>query len=138
MKWLRDERGVSVAWFLVTMPAVLIVMGLVLDIGVMMLRHQQLNSASDAAALAATDAWDRDYWLWHGKVRIDAGRAEGLARTYLAKNMPDARMAEIRVSPSNRVHIRTEMSVPFFFLRIVGWSEKTVESYSTAVRRNAM
>jgi hypothetical protein len=137
MRGLVEEKGIAIAWLLVTLPAILIVMGLVLDLGVMLLRHQQLNSASDAAALAATEAWDRDHWLWYGEVKIDPGRAESLARSYLKKNMPQATMTEIQVSPSNRVHVRTEMTVPFFFLRILGWTEKPVESYSTAVRRHA-
>ncbi|MFZ5827155.1 MAG: pilus assembly protein TadG-related protein [Bacillota bacterium] len=133
---IRRQHGFSMAWFLVTMPALLVFMGLVLDMGVMMLRHQQLDSATDAAALAATDAWDREFWKWSGKVIIDPTKAETLAREYLAKNLPGARVTKVRVDPSNRVHVETEMMVPFFFLRILDWTEKPVESYSTAVRGN--
>lgn len=132
MRW--GEHGYSMAWVLVTMPAILTVVGLVLDMGIMMLRDQQLDSATDAAALAATDAWDRDAWMWDGQVIIDPVRAEGLAQEYLEKNIPDARITKVRVNPSHRVHVETEMVVPFFFLRILGWEEKPVESYSTAVR----
>ncbi|HYF91517.1 MAG TPA: TadE/TadG family type IV pilus assembly protein [Symbiobacteriaceae bacterium] len=132
----RSQDGWVAAWFVVTAPLLLVFLGLVLDGGVLLLRSQMLDAASDAAALAATDAWDRDYWKWHGQVRIDATRAESLARQYLSQNLPDARIVQVTVSPSNRVHVRTKLTVPFFFMRIAGWTDHTAESYSTAVRRN--
>lgn len=124
------------AWFVVTAPLLLAFLGLVIDGGVMLLRSQMLDAASDAAALAATEAWDRDYWKWTGMVRIDPAAADSLARQYLARNMPDARVIQVTVSPSNRVNVRTQVTVPFFFMRIAGWKSHPVESYSTAVRRN--
>lgn len=125
-----------VSWFVVTAPLLLVFLGLVLDGGVLLLRSQMLDAASDAAALAATEAWDRDYWKWNGQVRIDQAGAESLARQYLSKNMPDARLVEVTVSPSNRVHVRTQLTVPFFFMRIAGLESTPVDSYSTAVRQN--
>lgn len=125
------------AWFVLTAPLLLAFMGLVLDGGILLLRSQMLDAASDAAALAATEAWDKEHWKWTGKVRIDQSGAESLARQYLAKNMPDARLVSVRVSPANRVQVRTELQVPAFFMRIAGWKEHQVSSYSTAVRRNA-
>lgn len=132
----RRQDGWVAAWFVVTAPLLLAFLGLVLDGGIMLLRSQMLDDATYAAALAATDAWDRDYWKWHGQVRIDPTAAESLARQYLARNMPDARVVQVTVSPANRVNVRTQLTVPFFFMRIAGWETDTVESYSTAVRRN--
>lgn len=132
----RNQEGWVAAWFVVTAPLLLAFLGLVLDGGVMLLRSQMLDAASDAAALAATDAWDRDYWKWHGKVRIDPAAAESLARQYLARNLPDARVVQVTVSPANRVHVRTRLTVPFFFMRIAGRESHSVESNSTAVRRH--
>lgn len=133
----RRQEGFAVAWLIVLLPLVLTFMGLVLDFGVIFLRSQMLDSATDAAALAATDAWDREYWKWYGQVRIDPNTAASKARQYLAQNMPDARVVQVTVSPANRVNVRTEATVPYFFLRILGWKSQTVESFSTAVRRNA-
>lgn len=133
---IRRQDGWVTAWFVVTAPLLLMFLGLVLDAGVMLLRLQMLDAASDAAALAATEAWDRDHWKWNGKVRIDPTAAESLARQYLARNMPEARVVQVTVSPSNRVNVRTQTNVPFFFMRIAGWKSHIVESYSTAVRRN--
>lgn len=133
---MKQQNGWVAAWFVVTAPLLLAFLGLVLDGGVMLLRSQMLDAASDAAALAATEAWDRDYWKWSGKVRIDPVAAESLARQYLARNMPDARVVQVTVSSSNRVNVRTQISVPFFFMRIAGWESHVVESFSTAVRRN--
>lgn len=132
----QGQAGFSVAWLVVMLPLVMAFMGLVLDFGLMLLRAQQLDAATDAAALAATDAWDREHWKWHGQVRIDPHRATSLARQYLAQNMPDARLVQVMVSPQNRVNVRTETTVPHFFLRIVGRREESVTSFSTAVRRN--
>lgn len=132
----RHEEGWAVAWFIVTAPLLLAFLGLILDGGILLLRSQMLDAATDSAALAATDAWDRDYWKWQGKVRIDPGAAESLARQYLARNMPAARVVQVSVSPTSRVNVRTQTTVPFFFMRIAGWRDHTIESYSTAVRRN--
>lgn len=135
-RW-RSQTGFAAAWFVLSLPVLVFFLGLVLDLGIFMYRAQQLDSASDAAALAATDAWDRDYWKQHGKVRIDEGRAESLARQYLSKNITGARVTSLSVSSVNRVHLRTEIDVPFFFLRVAGWQKQTATSYSTAVRRHA-
>lgn len=132
----RRQDGWVAAWFVITAPLLLAFLGLVLDGGVMLLRSQMLDAASDAAALAATEAWDREYWKWNGKVRIDPTQAESLARQYLARNLPDARIVQVTVSPANRVNVRTQLTVRFFFMRVAGWENHTVESYSTAVRRN--
>lgn len=136
MKRLSGQGGFAISWFVITLPVLTIFLGLVLDFGIFMLRSQQLDAASDAAALAATDAWDREYWKQNGRVRIDASRAERLARQYLNKNLTGARLKRITVSPANRVNIETEIDVPFFFLRVAGWQEQTATSFSTAVRRN--
>ena len=133
---MRRREGWVIAWFVLLAPLLLAFMGLVLDGGLLLVRSQMLDAASDAAALAATEAWDRDYWKWSGKVRIDPAAAESLARQYLARNMPDARVVQVTVSPDNRVNVRTQATVPFFFMRIAGWRDHTVESFSTAVRRN--
>lgn len=124
------------AWLVLTMPVIIAFLGLVLDLGVYMLRSQMLDAATDAAALAATNAWDREYWKWHGQVRIDQERATVLAREYLHKNQPQARLIEVKVGPANRVHVRTEYRVPFFFVRIFGWEGESAVAYSTAVRRS--
>lgn len=132
----KEQAGFTVAWLVLTLPLLMAFVGLVLDVGLITLRAQQLDAATDAAALAATDAWDREYWKWHGQVRIDSHRATSLARQYLAQNMPGARLEQVTVSPQNRVNLRTETVVPHFFLRILGRREERVTSFSTAVRRN--
>ncbi|HEY3366949.1 MAG TPA: pilus assembly protein TadG-related protein [Symbiobacteriaceae bacterium] len=132
----RREAGWVTTWLVVFAPALIAFMGLVLDGGVLLVKQQKLDAAADAAALAATDAWDREYWKWNGAVRIDPGGADGLARQYLTRSLPDARLVEVTVNPANRVNVRTELTVPFFFMRIVGMKERTLESYSTAVRRS--
>lgn len=131
------EAGYAVTWLVLLLPVMIIFMGLVLDGALIFLRSQMLDAATDAAALAATGAWDRDHWLWHGKVRIDPDEATGLAHDYLGRNMPDARLVEVKVHPANRVTVRTQSTAPLFFLKIVGWEQHKVESYSSAVRRGA-
>lgn len=132
----RSQAGYVMAWLVLLLPVLIAFMGLVLDGSLLFLRSQMLDAATDAAALAATGAWDQDYWLWHGKVKIDPAGATSRARDYLAKNMPAATLVQVTVSPANRANVRAKATVPFFFLRIIGWREKTIESYATAVRRN--
>lgn len=132
----KTESGYVVAWLVLLLPVMMTFMGLVLDGALILLRSQMLDAATDAAALAATGAWDRDYWLWHGKVRIDPAGATSRARDYLDRNMPGAQLVQVTVNPAHRVNVQTTTRVPFFFLRIVGWKEHTLTSYSTAVRRS--
>jgi hypothetical protein len=133
---MKRQRGFVIAWLVMLIPAMLVFLGLVLDFGMVFLRSQELDAATDAAALAATDAWDRDYWKWEGKVRIDPSEAASKARVYLARNMPHAKLVQVTVGPPNRVTVRAEVNTPYFFLRILGWHTTTVESFSTAVRRS--
>lgn len=128
------NAGFALVWMVLSLPALVAFLGLVLDGGILFLRSQQLDSATDAASLAATDAWDRHEWMWNGRVRIDPDHAKRLALDYLAKNMPGARLMEFQVRADTEVYVRTETTVPFFFLRIFGWTERTVTSYSTAAR----
>lgn len=121
------------AWLVLLLPVLITFMGLVLDGSLLLLRAQMLDAATDAATLAAIDAWDREYWRSQRKVRIDPAGATSRARDYLAKNMPDARLEQVTVNPANQVKIRTSTTVPLFFLRIIGWKEKKVESYAAAV-----
>lgn len=132
----RQHRsaGFALVWVVLSLPVLVAFLGLVLDGGILYLRSQQLDNATDAAVLAATDAWDRHEWMWNGRVRIDPDEAKRLALQYLAKNMPDARLTTFQVRSHHAVHIQTETTVPFFFLRIFGWTGQTVTSYSTAER----
>lgn len=135
-RWRPSESGFVMAWLVLLLPVLITFMGLVLDGSLLFLRSQMLDAATDAAALAATGAWDRDYWLWHGKVRLDPAGAASRAHDYLDKNMPEAKLVQVTISPANRANVRTKTTMPFFFLRIIGWKEKTIESYATAVRRS--
>lgn len=119
----------------VTLPLVLAFLGLVLDLGILMLRSQQLDAATDAAALAAADGWERDAWVYHTQVIIDSVDAKRKAGNYLARNMPQARLVSCTVGPPTQVSVHTEVVVPHFFLRVFGYKEKRIESYST-VRLN--
>lgn len=124
------------AFTVVTLPLLLLVLGVVVDAGMFLLQKQMLDAATDAAAKAATDAWDREHWKWTGKVVIPKDPARVLARQYLDKNGKGVRLVALEVSPPNRVTLHTEADVRFFFLSSVGLQQVTLQSFSSSVRRD--
>lgn len=82
----RDERGVVVIWFALTISAVLGLVGGAVDYGRATLARERLQSAVDSAVLAAARVW---------QIEADMAVAEEKARAHFDGNMPTGVQAAV-------------------------------------------
>lgn len=75
LRWIRGRSG-NMAWTAVILVAVLLpLMSLTIDVPRYFVLRSRLQSATDAAALAAARCVDRPYYSETGMTRLDFGRA---------------------------------------------------------------
>lgn len=132
----RSAQGAVAALVLVALPALLAVAGLAVDGAVLAHAHLALQAAADAAALAATDAYDRQVWQEQGRVVLREDAARELAVRYLRLNLPAARLdgLELDAAAPGRVVIHAAAAAPTFFLRLAGLTQVPLAVRATAVR----
>lgn len=134
-RWKRDENGGALVLFAAFLPVLIAIAGLVIDTGVMAYHQARLAEATDAAAWAGLDSYDRDLWNppppARPKVVLIPSEARALATSYLAKNFPAAELTSVQVS-GGRIVVETEVTCPFFFMKIFGISEKTLTASAEA------
>lgn len=131
---LQRSDGSALVLTLLMIPTLLVLVGLVLDGAIYVRQQVALESAVDAAALAATDAYDREIWDSEQRVVIDESAARDLAQEYLGKNMPAAGLAEVHVDPvaPNQVRVAATATARFAFMPIVGIRETPLYAWAVA------
>jgi hypothetical protein len=82
----RAEHGQSLALVAIMLPLAVILVGLVVDGGLMYLTYRRATIAANLGAQAASHAVDEAYYRETNLVRLDEGRALGIARQYAALN----------------------------------------------------
>src|SRR5690625_3362577 len=75
----KDETGAVYPLALFLIPVLIVLAGLIIDIGMGVYQHTKLTSAVDAAAIATLDAYDREKWEEDEIIEIDPSQARGLA-----------------------------------------------------------
>ena len=109
----RDERGQAGVFVLLLVPALIIMIGLVVDGGQKTHADQSAQTAAVAAARAATDAASTDQ-LGGRTGTVSAVRA---ARSYLSQA---GVTGSVQVAAGGRVTIDTTETAPTRFLSIIG------------------
>jgi len=128
-----SEQGQSLALFAITLPLAIILLGLVVDGGLMYLTYRKATIAANLGAQAASHAIDEDYYRATNLVRLERGRALGIAQQYAALNshgtpiqVTDIRLQRRTVRVAARTHYDT------LFMRLAG-----VRSVTLRVRGQA-
>ena len=80
------QSGQSLALFAIMLPLAIILVALVVDGGLMYLTYRKATIAANLGAQAASHAIDEDYYRQTNLVRLDGGRALGIAQQYAALN----------------------------------------------------
>lgn len=83
---MRRQTGAVSALLLLSLPALLAALSLVVDVAVMVSTHGAARAAADMAALAACQELDLEA-LAGGNCRLDAGRAVQVARELALRNL---------------------------------------------------
>lgn len=83
---MRDDQGNATLITVVLLPLLVLVLGAVLDLGMLRQGAAAVRAAADLAALVAVNDQDEGALARHGELRL-AGDAESVAREYLARNL---------------------------------------------------
>lgn len=138
MRFLRDQRGVTVTFVALLMPVIIAFLGLVIDGGTLFLSRQRLDAAVDAASLAAAKkGYDQEIWDNEGRVVLVQSNCETAAREYFLKNYPDADITAFNVTidsvTQNKVSVFASINAPVFFMRLFGINSSPISSKTESV-----
>jgi uncharacterized membrane protein len=84
----RRERGQVLVWMIALLPVLVVLLGLVIDGGLLFVQHRRAQWAVDGAAVAAASDIDQAHYQRTGQVAIRA-EAEKTARDFAEINYPD-------------------------------------------------
>ena len=116
---VRDERGAYLALTVVGLPLAMVLVGLVVDGGLMFRAERRAVALTSAAAHAGAQQIDRDLFKATNQVLVEPGAATGAARSMFAYAPTDVQLDQVQVS-GNRVTVRATVSYATVFLRIMG------------------
>lgn len=128
---IAEERGaVLVAGLLLTL-ALLMVIGVAVDVGHAFIVRRELVAAADDAALTGSQALDADA-LHEGRLALDpqAAQADALAAVSAGQGV----QAQAVATPS-AVSVHLQRRFPTVLLRLVGLDSLTVSAQATAAPR---
>jgi uncharacterized membrane protein len=115
-----DESGQYLAWFLIMIPLVLALIGLVVDGGFMYRWYRVSQIAADTAAQAAAHEVDAAHFSATNQVILDPDALE-VAQYYAGLNSQGrVRVTQVAVTPDNRVRVIARATVPTIFMQAVG------------------
>jgi uncharacterized membrane protein len=116
---IRDERGQYAVWFLLMIPLVLALIGLVVDGGNMYRWYRRAQIAADTAAQAAAHEVDAAHFAATNEVVLEPDAME-VAQYYATRNS-GGRVYITQISVSNgMVRVVGQAHVPTIFMRAVG------------------
>jgi Flp pilus assembly protein TadG len=128
---LREERGVVLVSGLLLSLAVLMVIGVAVDVGHAFIVRRELVAAADDAALSGSQQLDLDA-LHQGRLALDPQAAQNAALATLTGQQDVQAQAS---ATSSDVSVRLERRFPTVLLRLVGLTSLTVSAQATAAPR---
>jgi uncharacterized membrane protein len=128
---LGEERGAVLVAGLLLSLALLMVIGVAVDVGHAFIVRRELVSVADAAALSGSQQLDLAA-LHQGRLALDPQAAQTAALSALADDQ--GLQAQATASPAG-VSVRVHRSFPTMLLRIVGLTSLTVSAQATAAPR---
>jgi Flp pilus assembly protein TadG len=130
-RMLGEERGAVLVSGLLLSLALLMVIGVAVDVGNAFIIRRELVAAADDAALSGSQALDLDA-LHQGRLALDPQAAQEHALAALAGS-PGVQ-AEANATPA-AVSVHLQRRFPTVLLRLVGLDSLTVSAQATAVPR---
>jgi Flp pilus assembly protein TadG len=140
----RNERGISVIFTAISLVTLVPLVGLAIDAGILYTVKGKLQTAVDAAALAAGEALSRG-----NDDTTQQTSATAVAEAYALMNFPTGYFSinapafppstvtiDESVANQRSITVTASVSAPLYFLRWLGDSATTVVATATAVRRD--
>ena len=128
---LGAERGAVLVSGLLLSLALLMVIGVAVDVGHAFIVRRELVAAADDAALSGSQQLDLDA-LHQGRLTLDPQAAQTAALAALSTDQD--MQAQATASPA-AVFVHVQRRFPTVLLRIVGLSSLTVSTQATAAPR---
>lgn len=123
IKKAADETGQAIILFAFLFMAICGASAIVVDYGGISVTRSQLQTAVDAASLAAA------------RELPDTAKAANVANTYVQYNADGLSGISVSFSDANNtVHVTAQKTVPYTFARIFGQNSKTVSASAAASR----
>ena len=128
---LGAENGAVLVSGLLLSLALLMVIGIAVDVGHAFIVRRELVAAADDAALSGSQELDLEA-LHQGRLALDPQAAQTAALSALSSEQGVQAQA---TSTSGAVSVRVQRSFPTVLLRIVGLTSLTVSARATAAPR---
>ena len=128
---LRDERGAVLVSGLLLALALLMVIGVAVDVGNAFIVRRELVAAADDAALTGSQALDLEA-LHQGRLALDPQEAQSAALGVLS--IDRGVQAQATATPA-AVSVHLKRRFPTVLLRLVGLDSLTVSAQATAAPR---
>jgi len=128
----RRKAGQYLVHFVMILPGLMLLMGLVIDGGWMYWQYRRAWNTVNLAAQTASHAIDEEHFRATNQVVLDPAEARQVALRYVNLNKhPGFRLTGIQVAP-RWVAVSGEVTIPTFFLRLVGINELTMKAQGRA------
>ena len=126
-RFLTDNRGQYVVQLVVWFPVLLLMLGMVVDGGLIYWQYRRAHNAVNLAAQAASQCVDIPYFLAENRVRLDQAEAAGVASNYVALNGGGrVQLAGVYTYPY-LVVVRGRATINTLFVQAAGLGPFTVE-----------
>lgn len=133
IKNFRDDlRGQFLIQFVVLLPMMLLLIGLVLDGGWMYWQYRRADVMVNAAAQSASHAIDINHFRTTNRVRLERGQAAAVASDFIHLNRRgNITFTGIQISP-RQILVNARAKIPTIFLRLAGIPSFNVRAQGTA------
>ena len=120
MRFLADRRGQYLVQFVIVLPLLLLMIGVVLDGGLMYWQYRRAHIVVNTAAQAASHCVDIDHFRDTNEVILDESEARAVAQEYVALNGGGlVQDASVSLSPY-WVRVSGRATINTLFLRLFG------------------
>ncbi len=128
---VQRKKGVVLGLFILLLPVIVSLLGLVIDAGLFMYHQQKLDMATEAASVATISAYDRAVYASTRAVVIDPVSAEAAAQQYLTSNFSGAKIESVTALDASTIKVRSHYTHEFVFMKVFGVAR--AELYSECI-----
>lgn len=128
----RAERGQYLIQTVILLPMMLLLVGLVIDGGLMYWQYRRAEIAANAAIQVASHTIDVDYFRETNEIRLDEARAWSIAEDFLARNQRGRMYIEVSWVTPEELGMIARARIDTLFLRLAGFNSFTVRVFARA------
>lgn len=124
--WWHDQRGEYLVQFVLLFPVAVVMLGLVIDGGLMYQQYRYAQTTVQGAAQAASHEIDVNHFRATDEVVLDQGGASAIAQQFIDLNKSKYLVKTQITTQPRRIIVWGQAKIPTIFFRIFGISELVV------------